>query len=329
MENPPLTELEASARMTEEIHAADSWEKITEILFAYFKAKGFTNIRLSCEQPSEKGSDPVQVNPSGKVRLELSFKKAQVILEMQMEPGNIDKATADSIGGYRQLVNSILNTKSDMVTMESKLKGELGDKINNPLAVIGANIKHILEAVEANEIQLNDECLDSSKDINLAFQRAKDYMETMRERTIIPCNSEDFDLSSSPQEAAEKKIKDIKVLHIDDDVTLTRILRKTLRSMEEGGPELTSIQSGEEAIGKLETEYTPDIIYCDVMMPGVSGLAVYAWIEENRPELKEGFYFVTGGSFKGSDMLKAPIIHKPYKAVEVETPILNLLKKRD
>ena len=54
--------------------------------------------------------------------------------------------------------------------------------------------------------------------------------------------------------------------------------------------------SASEALAMME-EQTFDIIVCDVMMYGTSGMDLYAIIRANDPRLANRMVFVTGGAF--------------------------------
>ena len=55
--------------------------------------------------------------------------------------------------------------------------------------------------------------------------------------------------------------------------------------------------TGEEARQILQGDQAFDLIVCDVMMPGVSGMDLHAWLSELNPQLAGQVIFVTGGAF--------------------------------
>ena len=66
------------------------------------------------------------------------------------------------------------------------------------------------------------------------------------------------------------------VLAVDDESSILRIIELQLASE---GFEVEIASTGEEAIEKL-TAVDPDIVVLDVMMPGMDGLQVLAWIRK-------------------------------------------------
>jgi two-component system, OmpR family, response regulator len=66
------------------------------------------------------------------------------------------------------------------------------------------------------------------------------------------------------------------VLAVDDESSILRIIAMQLESE---GFEVQTASTGEEAIEALTT-IDPDIVVLDVMMPGMTGLEVLAWIRK-------------------------------------------------
>jgi nitrogen-specific signal transduction histidine kinase len=95
-----------------------------------------------------------------------------------------------------------------------------------------------------------------------------------RQRSIQP---------STPPRAGPKRI-----LVVDDEPLVARALERTLR-----GNDVTIALSGKDALAALAGEAF-DLVFCDLMMPGVSGMDLY---QELRPDQQERFVFVTGGAF--------------------------------
>lgn len=82
------------------------------------------------------------------------------------------------------------------------------------------------------------------------------------------------------------------VLVVDDDPVFSRAARRALR------PHLVrEANTASEAVIILEDgAYRPDLILCDLMLPGTDGTALHRRIARGRPELATRFLFVTGGT---------------------------------
>ncbi len=85
----------------------------------------------------------------------------------------------------------------------------------------------------------------------------------------------------------------LRVLIVDDEPLIGTTLKVLLG--EEHEIELAS--SGRDARALLEDDGAFDVILCDLMMPGVSGMALHAWLEEHRPALAPRVVFMSGGVF--------------------------------
>src|SRR5450432_1897180 len=83
-----------------------------------------------------------------------------------------------------------------------------------------------------------------------------------------------------------------RVLVIDDEPAILRAFRRVLFSHE-----VTTVTSGPDAMQKLLGGAAYDVIFCDVMMPEMSGVEVYQRIRECHPGQEQKLVFMTGGAF--------------------------------
>lgn len=72
-----------------------------------------------------------------------------------------------------------------------------------------------------------------------------------------------------------------RVLTVDDEEPVLELVSTVLSNL--GGFEVETASDGRFAIERLEddTVPTPDLVVLDVMMPGIDGLAVLAWIRQH------------------------------------------------
>jgi DNA-binding NarL/FixJ family response regulator len=85
-------------------------------------------------------------------------------------------------------------------------------------------------------------------------------------------------------------------------------------------------RGGEEGIRLLEEHSDVDVVFCDLLMPRVSGMEVYQWVCEHRPDLVDRFVILTAGANddKYREFLQTtrlPVIHKPFSVHEVQETI--------
>lgn len=87
---------------------------------------------------------------------------------------------------------------------------------------------------------------------------------------------------------AERRLR---LLLIDDERPLLRAMKRLLNRHD-----VTAFSSGREAIETLEQGAVYDAVLCDLIMPGVTGIHVHRWLQENRPELCQRLAICTGGA---------------------------------
>ena len=83
-----------------------------------------------------------------------------------------------------------------------------------------------------------------------------------------------------------------KLLVVDDEVPLARVLERVLRAEHD----ITVVTTGKDALAKIATGQFYDVVFCDLMMPGVSGMDVYESVATVSPEQARRFVFMTGGA---------------------------------
>lgn len=104
-----------------------------------------------------------------------------------------------------------------------------------------------------------------------------------------------------------------RILIIDDEPLVRRALMRLLREHD-----VVEVESGESALELIKDDENFDLILCDVMMPVLSGLDVYARVREEYSPLDERIVFMTGGAFdpRLQALMQAtaniPVIDKPF-----------------
>ena len=104
-----------------------------------------------------------------------------------------------------------------------------------------------------------------------------------------------------------------RILVVDDDPLVGTTLRRVL----EREHEVTVVESGREALTLIGAGERYDVILCDVMMPQMTGIELYAEVGRSAPDQQARMIFVTGGTFTPkarSFFDKAPnaLIEKPF-----------------
>jgi ActR/RegA family two-component response regulator len=111
-------------------------------------------------------------------------------------------------------------------------------------------------------------------------------------RVVLPAASP-FRASSPPSRGfASATAERRRILIVDSAPLFSRALRRGLLPHE---VRIASTASEAELL-LADPAYAPDLVVCDVVLPGASGDVLHARVRAARPELAERFVFVTGGA---------------------------------
>jgi two-component system LytT family response regulator len=114
-------------------------------------------------------------------------------------------------------------------------------------------------------------------------------------------------------------VPDLRVLVVDDEPLVREGLR-TLLEREAGVRMLGEARNGEEALERIR-ELRPDLVFLDIRMPGMDGLAVVAALE---PEERPAIVFVTAHgeyAIQAFDMHAVDYLLKPFDAERFATAL--------
>jgi PAS domain S-box-containing protein len=115
-----------------------------------------------------------------------------------------------------------------------------------------------------------------------------------------------------------------RILIVDDEPAILRALSRVLQ-----GYQVTRALSGREALSRIEHSGPYDVVFCDVMMPELSGIDVYERAKEVCPGQERRIVFITGGAFtehaaKFIESIDNPKLGKPFDAGEVRALVQAL-----
>jgi PAS domain S-box-containing protein len=118
--------------------------------------------------------------------------------------------------------------------------------------------------------------------------------------------------SSEPMPSVPRASR-ARVLVIDDDPGVGSALRLMLESEHD----VTCCTSGREALQQLLRDSSYDIVFCDLMMPELTGMDLFQALKLNRPGAEQKIVFMTGGAFTQEAerflaQVKRPHIEKPF-----------------
>ena len=120
------------------------------------------------------------------------------------------------------------------------------------------------------------------------------------------------ELEQTNEYATPKNETPGRILIIDDEVLIAKSLARMLKKAD-----TTAVVGGEEALTILREDANFDVLFCDLMMPGISGPKFYEVLEDEFPELASRVIFITGGVFSDVtqnflDNSRARCLYKPF-----------------
>jgi CheY-like chemotaxis protein len=115
------------------------------------------------------------------------------------------------------------------------------------------------------------------------------------------------------------------IVVIDDEVVLGRSIRRTLKHHD-----VTLLEDAESALAQLIEGALPDLVLCDLMMPGCTGMELYEALARRRPEVLSRMAFMTGGTFSldSEDFLSqhpVTVLNKPFEEGALEGLVARAL----
>lgn len=121
-----------------------------------------------------------------------------------------------------------------------------------------------------------------------------------------------------------------RVLAIDDEPLVGRSIQRALRDHD-----VEVVSSGADAIARLRRAdaHELDVVFCDLMMPGVSGMEVYETVQRERPDIAELFVFMTGGAFtlrarRFLDAMSQELLEKPFDLTRMRALVAERVAER-
>jgi len=105
-----------------------------------------------------------------------------------------------------------------------------------------------------------------------------------------------------------------RILIVDDDPLVARALQRMLASRHEVMVET----SASAALARAARDSRFDLVFCDLMMPDMTGMELYGVLRERQPALAERLIFMTGGAFTPEarlflEQVPNPKVEKPFE----------------
>jgi signal transduction histidine kinase len=122
--------------------------------------------------------------------------------------------------------------------------------------------------------------------------------------------------------AAEPRTKRVRVLVVDDEPAITRGVQRLFA----GEHDVTTLGSGREALARITGGERFDVIFCDLLMPEVTGMELHAELVRVAPDQARRMVFLTAGAFtpRGREFLNEVEnlrIEKPFDVAALEAAL--------
>ncbi|HEU4385136.1 MAG TPA: PAS domain S-box protein [Anaeromyxobacteraceae bacterium] len=119
-----------------------------------------------------------------------------------------------------------------------------------------------------------------------------------------------------------------RILVVDDEPMVGRAVARILGTEHE----VAAVTSGEAALSQLGAGPGFDLVLCDLMMPGLSGMDLFERVRQADPAAAARFVFLTGGAFSDRareflDRVPNPRLDKPFDAEALRRGVAGLLAK--
>jgi PAS domain S-box-containing protein len=120
-----------------------------------------------------------------------------------------------------------------------------------------------------------------------------------------------------------------RVLVIDDEPLIVSMVTDILREQHD----VIGETNPERGLGRILTDPPYQVVMCDLMMPGLSGMEIYARVARERPGLERTFVFVTAGPYdsQAESFLAAvpnPRLNKPISADQLHSLVHEVAEVR-
>ena len=114
-----------------------------------------------------------------------------------------------------------------------------------------------------------------------------------------------------------------RILVVDDEPLVGRLVERALSRQHQ----VTVLTSARDALERIVAGERFDLVLCDLMMPGMTGMDLYDRVEQLSADQAGRMVFLTGGAFTGraqAFLSQRPFLEKPFDLRALEA----LVKER-
>ena len=172
--------------------------------------------------------------------------------------------------------------------LDTLSRADLAHAINDPLAALVTNLTHIAEALEQAPATADAEVREALRE---ARESAERIQSIIKQLASAPRNLAPSRPPSSDRRERLTDPRDIRVLVIDNEQLVGSALRRSLRDYD-----VDVLDNAKEALQRLASGASYDVILCDLMMPQMTGMEFYEELVRVAPDHAPKVVFITGGA---------------------------------
>jgi CheY-like chemotaxis protein len=118
-----------------------------------------------------------------------------------------------------------------------------------------------------------------------------------------------------------------RILVVDNEPLIVRAITRFLGH----DYDVDSAENGQEALEVMKDGPRPDLVLCDLLMPEMTGMELYACVLRDSPDLSRRFAFLTGGAYTPETIAfleesKRPTLNKPLDPQSLRRAVSQLLE---
>jgi nitrogen-specific signal transduction histidine kinase len=134
-------------------------------------------------------------------------------------------------------------------------------------------------------------------------------------------------IRSTPPPEGQAAVRRGRVLVIDDEPIVATAVKRVLAREHD----VAIMNSARQALTAIVGGTSFDVIFCDLMMPDLTGMDFYGEMKKARPEMLDKIVFVTGGAFTAAartflDEVSNVRIEKPFDMSALRALVNDLVK---
>ena len=145
-------------------------------------------------------------------------------------------------------------------------------------------------------------------------------------RVSIPMAERELPRGAIERPSVVAPVRRAHVLYVDDEPLLGKTVQRTLRDHD-----VVALTNGRDALERIAAGERFDVILCDLMMPEITGIALYEELARIAPDQAARMVFITGGAFTPRsraflDRVKNPCLEKPFEPEALHAIVAKVMR---